>query len=1180
MSLPWSQFPTEELRLAGVFNGGVSLAVWMGGATHELNRLVHSTGEDDPYHDVLEFVCSTAIVDVVTGTSAGGINGAALAMAQANPNADLAVLRDIWLEQGRFDTLLRQPFQGNPTSLLRGDEYFLPALSEAMVGLARSPGVKPLAAPDMDLRITTSLLEPSDLVVPDGLGQLTHQQVHAGQFAFDASDFPEAQLPTTARKLGLAARASASFPLAFEPTFIPVDGPTTREDLVLRPDMADHASWRPDSSTQDLSRYVADGGLLANTPLPYALKAIRQRPAHVPVRRSLLLIYPHAQLEATVVHVRQEDPPTVTGGLLGMVSAVRSHSGQTFLEELEEHNRNVDAWRGGREDALALASGTLADLYGLVKAAWGPYRSMRMRLSAATLAQRVRHDTWSYDRIRQAAYDAQLADPAPSPYVPALPPPALESVGLDASVTVAAGANPLPEWRWGPVVAMGVCDALETMLRTAGSIASQDQVGAIRSARTVVIDARAEIRRQRDALDSIWAGSTSLLEPDQGYWSARLAAYRLVMVPPPAGGSEGEQVSASTAQVEADWATVRAHTPGAVAELEQLRDTRPGAAISGAVWDAVRGLGSSGATAVLGEMWGTHPAQVSGLETWRPLLTGPALTGTWAEPEDDTLRLLLRLLALDTATRMITNGDTTPGTQIPIQAAQLSLAVEHDFAKLSRRPSDKAAGLNLGHFAGFLKRAWRSNDWTWGRLDAAQLLCEVVLNPERLRLLSTMVDAGTDVDGRVEDVLAHLTATLGPIDAVATGKIRAELSTVFDVGKSLPSRLPHLAGQFALSIERELILEELPHLQKAIVADRLEKQSTHSRGELFLALHEKPGGLYDRLASGTGSRVELGDEALKAFDEAGIGRDVLREEAGSDAMIQTAANTAGVVATVFGSDRFGIKAIAPAAKSMRGAIMLPYWILRGLTSGGTIAQLLARLAVVVGGVLLTLGLLGQLGGFSSYASAAGVATLLAVLGYSAMRTGTLLHGVVLIAATGPLIAYAWSGRGDADDPSGIAGALAVAGVCLALWILASLPWPLLSPRALAKQLRIRLVEALRPHRRLLLSLLAGFVVVCLLTAGLVWLLVTQLSEQLEDAVDAVTTWVPDNAGWLPPVAAVVSCWWGLERSGQRRRPTTADRDQKAATAAPCGGRRHVGGGLRRAVLDRGARPAVVAPDAP
>ena len=203
MSLPWDDSPTEELRIASVFNGGVSLAVWMGGATHELNRLVRSSETDGPYSALLKLVCSKAVADVVAGTSAGGINGAALAVAQANRNADLSVLRDVWSEQGRFESLLRKPFQGNPTSLLRGDEFFLPALSEAMTSLASATGNTKPSAPDIDVQITTSLLEPSDRVVPDDLGQLTHQQIHAAQFHFDAEDFTKTALPTTARQLRL-----------------------------------------------------------------------------------------------------------------------------------------------------------------------------------------------------------------------------------------------------------------------------------------------------------------------------------------------------------------------------------------------------------------------------------------------------------------------------------------------------------------------------------------------------------------------------------------------------------------------------------------------------------------------------------------------------------------------------------------------------------------------------------------------------------------------------------------------------------------------------------------------------------------------------------------------------------------------------------------------------------------
>jgi hypothetical protein len=37
-------------------------------------------------------------------------------------------------------------------------------------------------------------------------------------------------------------------------------------------------------------------------------------------------------------------------------------------------------------------------------------------------------------------------------------------------------------------------------------------------------------------------------------------------------------------------------------------------------------------------------------------------------------------------------------------------------------PNVKLAGDDLGHFGAFLKRAWRANDWMWGRLDAASAL--------------------------------------------------------------------------------------------------------------------------------------------------------------------------------------------------------------------------------------------------------------------------------------------------------------------------------------------------------------------------------------------------------------------------------------------------------------------------
>ncbi len=1110
MSLPWSEFPDEELRIAGVFNGGVSLAVWMGGATHELNRLIQARQQDEDdgdrradYRALLELVRTTVVADVLAGTSAGGINGAALAVAQANPRADLAMLRKVWAEQGRFDELLRAPFQGDPTSLLRGDEYFLPQLSRTMVELALTDAPPPgeTAAggvPNIDLMITTTLLEPAEREVPDDLGQATYQQVHAGHFRFSQAHFGPGALPTTARKLGLAARASAGFPMAFEATFIPVNAPADRPDRDLRPDMAGHASWA--TGPDDGSRFAMDGGVLANTPLRTALDAIRDKTAKNPVRRMMLLVYPHAPLTSTTLTVAQDEAPTVVAGVLDLVAALRSHGGQTFIEELEAHNRAVEGWRGGREDALP-GRGELQQLYELAEIAWPRYRSLRERLSASTLAERVKRRSWTYERTRVAALDAQHAVQLPQvlPYVPADPPPALSCVGLTHPTADTATEGPLRDWRWGPVVAVGITDSLEAILRAAsGAARGPEQLAPLRDARETVIRARAQIVEARDEVDGIWdGGQAQAMAPDAKYWQSRLVAFRRAMLPP------AEAVQPGDIEVLAALA-VRA--PEVHAQVVAL-DGSQGRDVARAVWTAVSTLTAPEVAQVVHGLSVGVYATITGLDRWSEVLTAAPLPN---EPESLTLRLVMRLLAVDTATWLIASSDSQ-GTHLPIRSAQLSLGVQHGFARLSTKPADKAAGLQLGHFAGFLKRSWRANDWIWGRLDAARMLCEIVLSPDRLRRLAVAGGEGTTPADLAEQALQSLgSGSIAQLTPGVRAQVLAEIETAMQPSGDLPATLPTLAEYAALPIQRRIILEELPHLRSAILADRFEKQNPRSRGELFLVEHAA---LLAAVESGADPAV-WGDRALAAFDSAGIGREGLEGEAGSDAMIQTAANVAGVAATVLSSDRFGAKALQPLAKTVRGAIQLPYWALRGLTQGSAIARALAQVGIVVGGVLLALGLLGVLGGGSGFATAIGVATVLTVLGYSALRTGTLLHGVLLLAAAGPLGAFLLDAAHAKDDAAadahdGLVGAVVVLSICAALWVLASLPWPLRSPVDAAKQVWARHADAI------VVGLLAGE-----LLGSLVVLVVVESDWTIDGLGDAVGDAVRDAAPSGGVVAAI------------------------------------------------------------
>ena len=88
-------FDRQDIRLAVVMNGGVSLAVWMGGMTLELQRLAMARRRGDGgYLPLLDLLQADARVDVIAGTSAGGINGAFLALGLAH-GRDIAQMRKL-----------------------------------------------------------------------------------------------------------------------------------------------------------------------------------------------------------------------------------------------------------------------------------------------------------------------------------------------------------------------------------------------------------------------------------------------------------------------------------------------------------------------------------------------------------------------------------------------------------------------------------------------------------------------------------------------------------------------------------------------------------------------------------------------------------------------------------------------------------------------------------------------------------------------------------------------------------------------------------------------------------------------------------------------------------------------------------------------------------------------------
>src|SRR5215211_1964824 len=229
----------QEIRLALVMNGGVSLAIWMGGVTRELDRTRRGEGA---YGELLALSRSTARIDVIAGASAGGINGAVLALAIGR-DTSVEALRQLWLTSGAIKNLLRDPLERDAPSVLLGDGVLLRKLREglALIGQALEGGTAAADEAPVHLTITGTALTGRVKDYADHFGAVIPDVDHRVRFTFrrgrvgavpagdgalewpdDFAADPDAPGDPVAERLALAGRSSASFPGAFEPSWCPV----------------------------------------------------------------------------------------------------------------------------------------------------------------------------------------------------------------------------------------------------------------------------------------------------------------------------------------------------------------------------------------------------------------------------------------------------------------------------------------------------------------------------------------------------------------------------------------------------------------------------------------------------------------------------------------------------------------------------------------------------------------------------------------------------------------------------------------------------------------------------------------------------------------------------------------------------------------------------------------------
>ena len=818
-------------------SGGVSLAVWMGGVAREINLLtqasdlrIRADGEvpvpapaapqngllpirvRDLYGQLLDLVDVTASVDVLSGTSAGGVNAAVLGLANAR-RLDIGPLRDLWLRAGAFDQLLRDPqADPDPPSLLKGDGQLLAALRDGLARLT-TDGSGPHGSParETTVYITTTLLHGQNGRFTDDYGNSVVDADNHGLFTFTTDQLAA---PEAVGALALAARSSASFPAAFEPSFVPI------RDSVGDAEPKGMQGWHPDMSeyaniTQ--SAWVADGGLLANRPIGPLLRSVAARTTDREVRRVMLFVVPTSGSMTPPPKADFTQPYKLGESLRLDLDAMLNQSIGADLDTILRHNDQVTALASTRVLLARLAgTGPLAD-----PQTWADYRAVETAAIAAPIAEEVTARMpcvaqWqpllgtggrASARIR-AALDTAIADRLPIPPnnmadVIALGLPAYASARAAVLDLVYAGYQlarspddvkdiaaahkqlnafsvrpaDLTETVLGALQAMAGNESVATgnwdtaLNELAGRLVNQLREGLTADPVNLTTSAAGD-GKQGDGPASAGAGPGQ--DPLAPVWNALLKALASLSVitkkladsEPQPGGPAGQSESAAITPRTRPQSTADHYLGLAALINDYLTFLRL-----------------------------PHPEQDNGTAS--------------GEPD----RLALRLAELHAAVR-----STSPigiETEQRLELIQASADTRALLAPDRTSAGAKLTGLQLHHFAAFYKGTWRANDWMWGRLDGAGWLVQVLLDPRRIM---AVIDAQRAREPALQgqtwfyEKLRGIVGDPGPEAAglgITEQSLRADLAFLDDPSKPVPPSLPHVALWAALPLQRFIAAEEL-----------------------------------------------------------------------------------------------------------------------------------------------------------------------------------------------------------------------------------------------------------------------------------------------------------------------------------------------------------------------------------
>ena len=850
-----------QVRLALALNGGVSLAVWIGGVVNEVLRACKPSG---PYAKLVEPLKLDVRADVLTGTSAGGLNAIFLALGLLYEHDNLDALRDVWVEVGDFSELLRDPLDAKAPSLLKGDEFFLPELRHAIRGLMNYPKPKAPKEIEVDVTLTVTSLSGEVYKRPDDYGGLLKERGHAAVIhltdrkAFEKTD-------DNVERLARACRSTAAFPGAFEPSFVRVkdaendaepDAPKNVENAAepespkdSKPDARKGGAFTKDEQIEGVlrDRFLVDGGVLVNLPAGRAIEAIFNKAARGKVTRVLGLVVPDPATMEFVSGDEESSPP----GLLSVVGASasgipRTQSVRQFLDEVRSRNSEVKMVQRQRLSLMG-GIGSLAKLVALARSLFPAYRDGRRAGSMAEAHDQLSHYTermegLTAEQMRQWRGVIEWVFGEGGPPLPWIPPSG--EVWMPPSVE----DPPLPTTSWGYSAVERTCGRLIHLLAKAADGSQAEQVKNIRE----------RIHDVRELAHDMGSKKTAHVlakppEEDHGQYQETLLRHIL------------------------DW-------PGRQSGL-----TPPEELLSRAAAQAF---------------------QIGQLPGWSQL---GSLT---LADSADALQFVLALEVIECAF-----GDFEEFVEQFVKVIQIDSLSPAPVDPDSRGADKKVAGIQLGHFGGFLKRSWRANDWMWGRLDAVTHLSRILVAHQE----------DDDAVDRLRETLNESLVEALPADASKEA----------------------IAEAWAAYIQRDILQDELPKVAEAVRADLDGGGAKGTLSSHFLST-------YDALekATVTGAeesggvdpeeRPRFSDEALaKLLKAERIGEERFGDELGSDLATRTSVQALATTATVV--HRGSPKLLRGAISAIRFITLLAWGLTRTAASRSTIVN-------AIGAVLFGAGL--------------------------------------------------------------------------------------------------------------------------------------------------------------------------------------------------------------------------------